>query len=162
EQPTEELLLRLREIAAAARELHRRQARARDYRRDQDNENVEKIVRLPLYRFKRALALAGLLTVRRAFARWGLVQGTAVGLQRALGTTACCDAVERLVRHIKASRVGINMMDLSTVGAIAPYNHLLGGKLIALLLASPEVRLEYAQRYGNTSSVIASAMKGER
>jgi hypothetical protein len=31
------------------------------------------------------------------------------------------------------------MLEISTCGAIPPYNHLLGGKLAALLLFSPEI-----------------------
>ena len=53
------------------------------------------------------------------------------------------------------------MMDISVAGAIAPYNLLLGGKLVSLLLASPEVRAAYEERYGSMPSVIASGMKGQ-
>src|SRR5262249_44718573 len=54
----------------------------------------------------------------------------------------------------------INMMDITVCGAIAPYNALLGGKLVSLLLCSPEVVRQYAKRYGHQPSVIASCMKG--
>ena len=47
----------------------------------------------------------------------------------------------------QSSHVGINMMDISVAGAIAPYQAILGGKLVSLLLASPEIRQAYAQRY---------------
>jgi hypothetical protein len=45
-------------------------------------------------------------------------------------------------------------------GAVAPYNTLLGGKLVALLMASREVRSAYRQRYGNQVSIIGSQMAG--
>jgi hypothetical protein len=45
-------------------------------------------------------------------------------------------------------------------GAAQPYNELLGGKLVALLLTSREVREAYARRYGGHVSVIASQMAG--
>lgn len=44
---------------------------------------------------------------------------------------------------------------------MAPYNVLLGGKLVCLLLASPEVVEFYRNRYGKQASIIASSMKGE-
>jgi hypothetical protein len=40
------------------------------------------------------------------------------------------------------------MLELTTCGAIAPYNALLGGKLTALLMLSPEVSDDYRRRYG--------------
>jgi len=39
------------------------------------------------------------------------------------------------------------MMDIFTLGAIPPYNILLGGKLVALASASNEIRTLYAQKY---------------
>ncbi len=52
------------------------------------------------------------------------------------------------------------MMDITVCGAIPPYNELLGGKLVCLLLCSPEVTRQYKKRYGRQPSVIASCMKG--
>jgi hypothetical protein len=43
---------------------------------------------------------------------------------------------------------------------VPPYNELLGGKLVAMLMTSPEVVLEYRRRYGGIPSVIASSMAG--
>ncbi len=45
-------------------------------------------------------------------------------------------------------------------GAVAPYSDLLGGKLVALLMASPEVQAAYAERYDAAPSLIASSMAG--
>lgn len=39
-------------------------------------------------------------------------------------------------------------MDIFTLGALPPYNRLLGGKLVALAVASNEVRYDYRQIYG--------------
>ncbi|MCL5744363.1 MAG: DUF4338 domain-containing protein, partial [Acidobacteria bacterium] len=55
----------------------------------------------------------------------------------------------------------INMMDITVCGAIAPYNLLLGGKLVCFLLCSPEVVREYERRYEAQASLIASSMRGE-
>ncbi len=43
---------------------------------------------------------------------------------------------------------------------MAPYNVLLGGKLVALLMASAEVRALYRGRYVNQVSIISSQMAG--
>ena len=50
-------------------------------------------------------------------------------------------------------------MDVTTCGAVAPYNQLLGGKLAALLAASPDVVEAYRERYHGADSVIASRMQ---
>jgi hypothetical protein len=52
------------------------------------------------------------------------------------------------------------MMDITVCGAVAPYNALLGGKLVCMLLCSAEVIREYARRYSGQESVIASSMRG--
>src|ERR1700722_13004181 len=52
------------------------------------------------------------------------------------------------------------MEDIAVCGAIAPYNALLGGKLVSMLLTSPEVVIAYRERYRASRSVIASSMAG--
>jgi hypothetical protein len=47
-----------------------------------------------------------------------------------------------------------NVMDAFVLGAVPPYSHLLGSKLVALLVASDEVRAAFAAKYGNSSSLI--------
>jgi Druantia protein DruA len=59
----------------------------------------------------------------------------------------------------KSRRVGANMLELTTCGAIPPYNHLLAGKLTALLLLSPQVADDYRRRYGSEPSIISSLLK---
>jgi hypothetical protein len=70
------------------------------------------------------------------------------------------NAIGQLVRLIKAKHVGIDMMDIVVCGAIAPYNVVLGGKLVCMLLGSPEVVKYYAAKYQKQPSIIASSMKG--
>jgi len=45
-------------------------------------------------------------------------------------------------------------MDAYVIGALPPYNYLLGGKLISLLLASKEVRKIYADKYKGKITII--------
>ncbi|WJH36840.1 DUF4338 domain-containing protein [Paenibacillus sp. CC-CFT747] len=52
-------------------------------------------------------------------------------------------------------------MDITTCGAIPPYSELLGGKLVSMLMASPQVIRDYYQKYKDSVSEIASRMKGE-
>ncbi|MGZ5889512.1 MAG: Druantia anti-phage system protein DruA [Hyphomicrobium sp.] len=42
---------------------------------------------------------------------------------------------------------GIAVADITVCGAVQPYNAILGGKLVAMLAASPEIVLEYRRRY---------------
>jgi hypothetical protein len=114
-----------------------------------------------MYQAKRAHALWQLLSARyvllsteeslrgadslRAF--WQLAEGNR--------------AIRTLIRANKKRKVGINLMDIIVCGAVAPYNILLGGKLVTMLLAGPQVVSEYADKYRNYASKIASQLKGE-
>jgi hypothetical protein len=82
-------------------------------------------------------------------------------LRLAMKSSKLRRAVTQLFRQIKAERVGICMMDITVCGAIAPYNAILGGKLVCLLLCSPELVRFYQTRYSGQVSVIASAMAGK-
>lgn len=48
----------------------------------------------------------------------------------------------------------IYTMDAFVIGALPPYNHLLGGKLVSLLLASNEVRKIYREKYKGKVTLI--------
>lgn len=48
----------------------------------------------------------------------------------------------------------IYMMDAYVLGALPPYNHLLGGKLVAYLLASNEMRQIYQDKYAKSMTII--------
>ena len=45
-------------------------------------------------------------------------------------------------------------MDIQTLGALPPYNRLLGGKLVALAAASNEVRMAYRRKYADRKTEI--------
>jgi hypothetical protein len=70
-------------------------------------------------------------------------------------------ALKTALKEIKKRRVGAGMMNIQVCGAIPPYNHILGGKLVAMALTGPEVINAYRDKYGGYKSKIASAMKGE-
>ena len=56
----------------------------------------------------------------------------------------------------------VNMMDAYVVGAVPPYADLLGGKLVASLIASQEVATKFEERYGNTTGLISRQQKQAR
>jgi hypothetical protein len=160
-EPTPEVIERLTKLSVEEKEKHQIHADKLGYRQQQSATDWAGLMRLHLYRSKRSSTLAGLLWIRRAFCDAGFVGPTADHLREAVKKADFRASVSRLVRQVKASHVGINMMDISVAGAIAPYQAILGGKLVSLLLASPEVRDAYARRYGQMPSIIASAMKGQ-
>ena len=69
-------------------------------------------------------------------------------------------AIDIVLTEFRKAGLSSLIADVSICGAVAPYNELLCGKLVALLLASKEVRDLYAHRYGGQVSVIASQMAG--
>ncbi len=152
---------RLTAIGTEEKQKHQVHVRTSNYKQRQDADDWASLVQSHLYRGKRAATLANLLFIRRTFLTAGLTEGSVEQLRQAYTKTDFRVAVARLTRQIKASHVGINMMDISVAGAIAPYQAILGGKLVSLMLASPEVRQSYAERYSQSASIIASGMKGE-
>lgn len=53
----------------------------------------------------------------------------------------------------------VNVLDAYVLGAVPPYNMLLGGKLISCLVRSREVRDDFARKYGGTRGVISRKKK---
>lgn len=116
-----------------------------------------------LFRSKRSKQLAGLLSVRMGFQEQKIGRGiTKAAWTQAFENARFRQAIGQVVRMLKGERVGVNMMDISVCGAVAPYNLLLGGKLVCLLLCSPEIVNGYQHRYENQTSLIASSMRGAR
>jgi len=81
-------------------------------------------------------------------------------LHQALDDVDGRKAIADIVRRAKAEAVGTEIADLTVCGAIAPYNALLGGKLVSMLAVSPSVIRAYRERYSDYASVIASSMAG--
>jgi hypothetical protein len=59
---------------------------------------------------------------------------------------------------MKSARLSTNLLEITTCGGVAPYHHLLGGKLAALLSFSPELGADYQDRYGGEAAIIRSHM----
>lgn len=114
--------------------------------------------RSPLFRAKRCALLADLLSVRLALRRAGPL--TPSGLRALAAHPTGAQALTTLARRQKASRMGVALAEIMVCGAISPYRELIGGKLVAMLMAGAEVRRAWERRYIGSTSQIASAMAG--
>jgi hypothetical protein len=119
----------------------------------------EQVARTDLYRRKRAGTLAELVEAEYVLGVWAGARGVD-GLLAALDDPAGRRAVETVLRRIKQRAIAENVMELITCGAVPPYGEILGGKLVAMLMASPEVVRDFARRYDARPSLIASGMAG--
>jgi hypothetical protein len=109
---------------------------------------------------KRAESLAELLFAKAAFQAAGLSSDPAPAIDRLLSDRKGQRALDIALAESRKAGLSSRVADVSICGAVHPYNPLLVGKLVAVLLASKEVRDAYARRYGGQISVIASQMAG--
>lgn len=114
----------------------------------------------PLFRKKRAGTLADILGAKLCFAEAGLNDGGEQAVPTLLRSAKGRRAIEVSLGELRKRRLAANLIEASVCGAIHPYNEILAGKLVALLLASAEMQHHYHARYGNRISVISSQMAG--
>jgi hypothetical protein len=161
-RPTNETISRLRAEAKRAWTIHRKFPNRKDHKSGTYfARHWRRQAALPLFLAKRCELLARLLEVKLALNECNFEPSRA-SLRRLAKNSRGRRAVEILVRLAKAERHGINILDITICGAIPPYNPILGGKLVALLVCSPEIVGAYRRRYKTTPSVIASSMAGHR
>jgi len=163
--PTQSAIDRLLREHVRAMKQHRRFPGAADHKSSTNGNGCgkvdwEKQAQTHLFRSKRSKTLALLLGIRASLENAGLKDTKVTSLKRVMASPMGKHAIRQLVRLVKSEHVGVNMMDIIICGAIAPYNVLLGGKLVCLLLTSSEVIRAYRRKYGNQQSIIASSMKG--
>jgi hypothetical protein len=115
---------------------------------------------LPLFVQKRALLLSKLLSALKEFHAAGYHDQPGEALKAMLKRSAGKRAISFALAELRKAGMATAVPDLSVCGAIAPYNEILGGKLVAALMASEEVRRLYIERYQGQESVIASQMAG--
>jgi hypothetical protein len=115
----------------------------------------------PLYKKKRAMELAKLLEAKKAFNTVLESEPDANLSLRKLLNLKRGKYVQIALQASRKSKIGSNIMEIIVCGAIPPYNELLVGKLVALLICSPSVVKDYSERYSQQVSEIASRMKGE-
>jgi hypothetical protein len=112
-----------------------------------------------LYRRKRAGALGEIIRTRAVFDRAGLATKPEVLLEL-LDTEEGRRAIDATLRRVKQRAIAENVMEIITCGAVAPYNQILGGKLVSMLMTSPQVVADVRARYEGRVSLIASGMAG--
>lgn len=56
----------------------------------------------------------------------------------------------------------VNVMDAYVLGAVAPYNMLLGGKLVACMVRSRDIYNDFLKAYGDTAGIISGKKKMAR
>lgn len=159
--PTKEVIAKLRKLGATFREKHIDNPQRSKFTTENETLNWSERAESYLFKSKRAYLLAELLAIRLVFQKNSFKEGTKEELERCMPIKEFSDAVEKLVRKVKSTHVGIDMMDIIVCGSIAPYNHLLGGKLVCMLLMSPEINQYYNEKYSNAISLIASSMSGK-
>ncbi|MBI1916464.1 MAG: DUF4338 domain-containing protein [Planctomycetes bacterium] len=165
-RPSADVVARLDKEGRQQRKEHHRFMGSGEYKKsepanDLGEEHWEAQARSALFRSKRALELANLLSVRRVLRQYFGDPPSKNMLVQFVSSREGRDAVAKIVRKAKADRVGTAIADLTVCGAVPPYNEVLGGKLVAMLMVGPEVVVEYRRRYGGIPSVIASSMAGQ-
>ncbi len=160
--PTEACIAALLRESAKARKRHQKYPKRGEHKGSGrlPRRSWRTQTQLDLFRAKRAETLAELLTAKLKLQQAGFRGGSRSELKKIVESAAGRRAIEIVLKHVKASHVGIDMLDITVCGAVPPYNEVLGGKLVSLLLASPEIVQTYARRYARTPSVIASSMAG--
>ncbi len=122
-------------------------------------DSPETLARRLLVAKKRAFELARLCRARMSLSACRAQLLDPATAHSVLASDDFCGAMNTALTAAKSDRVGTNILEITTCGAVAPYNHLLGGKLVALLLLSPEVMDDYRRRYGNRPAIISSQLK---
>jgi len=111
---------------------------------------------------KRALELSRLLEARMVLEKSRQAFIDPFRLRTVLRNEDLRLAIAIVCSSIRSAHIGTNMLEITTCGAIKPYDLILGGKLTALLLLSPQVATDYRKRYGEGASIIGSQMKNKR
>jgi hypothetical protein len=158
--PTTEAIDRLVKEGSARRRDHHRFVRRTQMKIAIEGDDWRDRAESDLFRSKRCLALAELLRLRMALTPLIGPKPTVSGLRQCLETATGRQAIASVLRRAKSEAVGTEIADLTVCGAIAPYNSLLGGKLVGMLAVSPTVVRAYHDRYGGSASEIASSLAG--
>ena len=164
--PSSAVIDRLRIYGEKQRALHNRLAHRSELKQSAKSDDKGKEhywqarARTHLYRSKRALTLSEMLRARQYLREYIGDHPTPGAVRALIESRGGRRIIRRVLRKAKADRVGIAVADITVCGAVAPYNQILGGKLVSMLVASPEVLVRYRDKYLEQESEIASAMAG--
>jgi hypothetical protein len=174
--PTESALLKLEQRASGAAAARKRRLSSAYERMMEEDGGVIRsesddakhdiaeadLVRLsedPLFVQKRADTLMRVLAAKLAFIESGALRADQP-VRRLLAHPKGERALATALQEARKAGLSSQVADLSVCGAVAPYNALLGGKLVALLMASGEALDAYRERYASQPSIISSQMAG--
>lgn len=113
-----------------------------------------------LFLRKRAETLGQLLDAKRTFQALDWTKGGQALVDALIQHPNGLRTLNVAMVEVRKAGLSSQVADVSVCGAVAPYNTLLGGKLVALLMASKEVRDAYRSRYAGQVSIISSQMAG--
>ena len=116
----------------------------------------------PLFRAKRAARLAKILETRRQLQKIHALPSKFQQNKALMTSKEGRSAIGFTIGEIRTIGTSSRVADLNVCGAIPPYNHLLGGKLVALSVFSDEIQKAYRDRYRSAESEIATFMAGRR
>lgn len=155
----------LRSEAALARETHQANVDTKEFVKGTVAENLqdddwEAQAQTKLFRSKRCGQLAKLIGIAEVLGLRGGASAIQSRLSSLAEDSAARRAFESLVAYARSATVGTEIADLIVCGAVPPYSEILGGKLAAMLAASPDMVQCYRQRYSASPSIIASSMAG--
>jgi hypothetical protein len=141
-QPTKDVIAALRKDATKNAKIHKDLSRAQDLKRARTQEADAQEFwlarsRSRLFKWRRAALLADLLEVRAVLQRLLGKKPTASSVKALLADRDGVRAIRFVVRKARGDRVGIAMADIAVCGAVAPYNGILGGKLVSMLSVGP-------------------------
>ena len=164
-RPTEQLVKRLLDLAADSERTRRENLRETHdkgevVKRTESESSIEEDTLSPLYMRKRAQALADVLYARMALLNAGFDKSPLEALDVLLKSDEGRKALRIGLHANKKTKIGSSMMDIIVCGAIPPYSEMLGGKLVASLMASPQVIREYKEVYGEQAGEIVSRLAG--
>lgn len=114
----------------------------------------------PMYKKKRAKRLSKLLFARKIFNDFKLKNNPKKAITALIQTDEGRRAINIGLEYMRQKIYSTQAADLNVCGAIAPYNELIGGKLVTLLSTSKEVLEKYEENYKKEVSIISSAVAG--
>ena len=114
-----------------------------------------------MYLKKRSKRLSKLLFARMIFNEYNLKKNPKKAITIMLQIQDGQRAMNIALEYIRQGIYSTQAADLNVCGSIAPYNELLGGKLITLLSTSKNVMEKYDENYKKEKSIISSAVAGK-
>lgn len=170
--PTERTILKLEQRSAGAASARQRQLQdayneaengvrsQRELCSDPEATDWRAASEDPLFLRKRSETLGQLLDAKRTFQSLDWTNGGQHLLDALIQHPNGLRTLNTAMTEVRKDGLSSQIADLSVCGAAPPYNSLLGGKLVALMMTSQEVRDAYRIRYAKRVSIISSQMAG--